>query len=174
MPAALVPCPTCRRHVRRFEATCPFCTAVVPRGLVPVPNAPRRLSRAAMAVFASTLALGGCGGAVEQPADSGKDVVDDWGAMDAAYGLADTSLFDSGKDTVDDWGTMDAAYGLADTSRLDSGKDVVDDWGSIGDVYGEAAVDTGRLDSGKDVVDDWGSDHGVYGDGGSAADTSAD
>ena len=42
---ALVPCPSCRRHVRASDEVCPFCTA-------------RR--RAVSAAVAATLAIAGC------------------------------------------------------------------------------------------------------------------
>ncbi len=54
----LVPCEGCQRHVRSDEGRCPFCGATV-RGDSPAPVLPDRpLSRAALFVFASTVALG--------------------------------------------------------------------------------------------------------------------
>ncbi len=53
----LVPCGECRRHVRCGEGPCPFCGAAVAD--VPAPPLPdRALSRAALFVFASSVALG--------------------------------------------------------------------------------------------------------------------
>ncbi len=61
MTAHLVPCPSCSRHVRASENTCPFCNEGVPAELrdAPPPRAPgRRLRRAALCVAsAGTLTL---------------------------------------------------------------------------------------------------------------------
>src|SRR5437660_940496 len=45
----LVPCPSCARHVRAADATCPFCAAAlsVDAGARAVPAAPQRLGREA-------------------------------------------------------------------------------------------------------------------------------
>lgn len=52
----LVPCPACRRHVRKMEAVCPFCSAVVFLAHLPKPALPsRRLGRAATFAFGATL-----------------------------------------------------------------------------------------------------------------------
>jgi hypothetical protein len=58
----LVPCPSCRRHVRTAETNCPFCAATL-RDLDSrvIPNVTQRLSRGAVFVFASSLAVAGCG-----------------------------------------------------------------------------------------------------------------
>lgn len=53
----LVPCGECRRHVRCGEGPCPFCgSAVADAPAPPLPD--RALSRAALFVFASSVALG--------------------------------------------------------------------------------------------------------------------
>jgi hypothetical protein len=76
----LAPCPSCRRHVRTTEASCPFCAAALPGDLadrvIPAPPgrlsrwgrkrpqtpAPEgRLSRAAVFLFGASLAVTGCG-----------------------------------------------------------------------------------------------------------------
>jgi len=54
----LIPCEGCARHVRSHEGACPFCGASI-RGDHPAPTMPERgLGRAALFVFASTVALG--------------------------------------------------------------------------------------------------------------------
>jgi hypothetical protein len=65
MLAALVPCPSCARHVRVLEEACPFCgnpfTAMpIARAFATTPPLSGRLSRAAM-VLAGATALAGCG-----------------------------------------------------------------------------------------------------------------
>src|SRR6185503_7936673 len=67
----LFPCPSCARHVRRFESACPFCDAALSLEVLPAPLLPqRRLSRAATFAFGATLAsaasLAACGGESEQ------------------------------------------------------------------------------------------------------------
>src|SRR5882724_5355262 len=63
----LIPCPSCSRHVRKHEASCPFCNVGLSLTHLPVHQLPRaRLSRAATFAFGATLlsasALAGCGG----------------------------------------------------------------------------------------------------------------
>ena len=56
------PCPSCARHVRSFETTCPFCEATLP-GACLLPDAPplgRVASRAAITFFAAA-AIAACG-----------------------------------------------------------------------------------------------------------------
>jgi hypothetical protein len=53
----LGPCPSCRRHVRVAERTCPFCSAAV--SVSASPGLTKRLSRAAI-IAASTMAIAGC------------------------------------------------------------------------------------------------------------------
>ena len=71
----LLPCPSCRRHVRKWEAACPFCTAELQLGNAPAPVLPRgRLSRAATFAFGATLAgaaLVACGGESEEGKQGG-------------------------------------------------------------------------------------------------------
>jgi hypothetical protein len=60
MSRPLVPCPSCRRHVRAGEASCPFCKATFAEALAapspgPVVSSSRPLSRAALLFAAATL-----------------------------------------------------------------------------------------------------------------------
>lgn len=63
----LTPCPECHRHVRKAEASCPFCGEALALSQLPAHPLPRsRLGRAATFAFGATLAsataLVGCGG----------------------------------------------------------------------------------------------------------------
>ncbi len=66
----LVPCPSCRRHVRKHESACPFCSTELSLTHLPPPVLPRtRLGRAATFTFGATLAgaaLIACGGDSEE------------------------------------------------------------------------------------------------------------
>jgi hypothetical protein len=77
--ARLLACPSCLRHVRVTEDTCPFCAGAVPASFrnLPAPRPPtRRLSRAALYAFGAT-SIGlvtACSGSVTNiPGDSGTD-----------------------------------------------------------------------------------------------------
>ncbi len=63
MSQSLAPCPSCSRHVRVSEESCPFCkAALAPDGLAAkvVPAATSRLSRAAAFAFTASVAVVGC------------------------------------------------------------------------------------------------------------------
>lgn len=52
----LTPCPACRRHVRKTETTCPFCSASISLAHVAPPVLPSsRLGRAATFAFGASL-----------------------------------------------------------------------------------------------------------------------
>jgi hypothetical protein len=62
----LAPCPSCKRHVRVNESSCPFCKSELDLASLPTPVLPRtRLGRAATFAFGATLvgasALASCG-----------------------------------------------------------------------------------------------------------------
>src|SRR5690349_16387146 len=75
MYSPMAPCPSCSRHVRTNEPSCPFCKVVLPESLADavVPGTTPRLSRAAAIAFTASLAVTGCGGTQAQlaPTDSG-------------------------------------------------------------------------------------------------------
>lgn len=125
----MIPCPSCRRHVRA-AATCPFCASALPVEMRAVPASSTRLGRGALFAFAISAAA--CGGSTEsdktisdtgasstdtgtKPSDTS---VDDTGGPVAAYGgppdtgVTDTGTSsDTGADTRDSGGPA-PAYGL--------------------------------------------------------------
>jgi len=76
MHPVLVPCPSCARHVQCQERACPFCSQVLPEDLASraVPDAPRRLGRAAAFVFATTVVVAvGAPSCAEKPSARSPD-----------------------------------------------------------------------------------------------------
>jgi len=77
----LVPCPSCRRHVRSTEQSCPFCASSLPEDLRARPNAApanKRLHRSvlfAAGAVAGAVVIGACSsssdGTPTPPTDSG-------------------------------------------------------------------------------------------------------
>jgi hypothetical protein len=69
--APLVLCPECQRHLRRSEATCPFCKADVRDAfskMLPRAIPTERLGRTALMAFAAAnLGVAACGGEVVTP-----------------------------------------------------------------------------------------------------------
>jgi hypothetical protein len=57
---ALLPCPSCARHVRSTEPACPFCGAAVAFSHRKRPPKLRRLTRAAAWAFGASLSVAGC------------------------------------------------------------------------------------------------------------------
>jgi hypothetical protein len=88
--AHLVPCPGCRRHLRRLEATCPFCGTETARDLAEAPERPvpsARLSRAALLAFAaSSFATTACGGRADESTTGDDGLVADGGPGGASAG----------------------------------------------------------------------------------------
>ncbi len=133
-----VPCPSCRRHVRGDEPTCPFCANALDgaHAARAVPAANRRMSRGALFAFAASMSVAGsvaaCGGQTE-PAASDAATVSDSGADDTGGNVA---MYGAPADTgVSDDGGPVAAYGAPpdtgaadtnvsdDASSADSGSD---------------------------------------------------
>src|SRR5690606_5822960 len=93
----LVPCPSCQRHVRTHEVSCPFCGAPLDlSGVAPRRLPPARLGRAATLAFGTLLGASalvtGCGGSTEDSGDEEAQAGDssDSGGMDGGLG-GDTS-----------------------------------------------------------------------------------
>ena len=133
----MIPCPSCRRHVKAAGA-CPFCHAALPADARAVPAASTRLARGALFAFAVSAAA--CGGSTESDP---KTVTGDTGTAKADTGTTTDSM-------VDDTGGTVAAYGApADTGTVDTGstkdsstKDVLDDGGPA-PAYGLPPMDGG-------------------------------
>lgn len=135
--ALLLPCPACARHVRRTEASCPFCASPLALQGAPAPVLPStRLGRAATFAFGAAMAtnLSACamyGGppetdtgprdAMTSEIDGGTDV--DAASEDDAAVPVDAAMEDGG---------LVAAYGGPPT---DSGISDIDAGGSSSD-YG--------------------------------------
>lgn len=90
--ARLAPCPSCRRHVKLDERTCPFCHTAFTSAPVPVSgDGASRLPRvAAIALAASVATTAGCAGAALY------GVPDDGGAPSDDAGLVDAGDDDAG------------------------------------------------------------------------------
>jgi len=76
MTQALAPCPSCSRHVRTSETSCPFCKTVLAAGALSasaIPGTPTRLSRAAAFAFTASLTVAGCTAGSSLGLDGGTD-----------------------------------------------------------------------------------------------------
>lgn len=157
MPA-LVPCPSCRRHVRVAESACPFCRSALPSTLAnsAVPAATQRLTRAAAFAFTATLALTGCSDTTTPTDATPADVTTDNATPTDNNTPTDnatptdnnvptdrpTPTDTSFVDMLDTGGPVAAYGGPPDAGRFDSGPDDA----SIGPIYG-APVDASVEDS---------------------------
>jgi hypothetical protein len=143
MPDNLQPCPSCARHIKTEESTCPFCGQATPQGFSGLvrPRGAAPLSRAAV-LFMSATAVTGLAAPLACSSTSsggGGNEVDsghvDSGGPVAAYGPA---IVDSGQQ---DSGGPVAAYGPA---IIDSGtQDAAQDSGGPVAAYGPAIIDSG-------------------------------
>ncbi len=80
-----VPCPSCARHVKSSEATCPFCSATLSGQTISrTPAARRRLERLAAFTFAASIAVTGCAVAGD---DDSEKTEQDLGGIHAMYGM---------------------------------------------------------------------------------------
>lgn len=62
--ASLVPCPSCGRHVRIQDSSCPFCAAAQPEGRtspIGAPTATRPRAKRAIAFVAASMSVAACG-----------------------------------------------------------------------------------------------------------------
>lgn len=80
--APFAPCPACARHVRVDAAACPFCASDLARAAFdPVPDAGgRRLGRAALFAFATTVAAAGCPSPQRPDTGNNNNIVQPYGA----------------------------------------------------------------------------------------------
>ncbi len=140
MANVLVPCPSCRRHVRAGDGDCRFCGSHLPADATAVPGLRGRLPRGAVFAFASTLAVAGCGGSTDT--ETGGDAAVDTGASASLYGgaPADTGSADG---TASDTGTSMSLYGApADAAIADADTGPADTGGNAS-LYG-APADAGK------------------------------
>jgi hypothetical protein len=80
--APFAPCPSCARHVRVDAAACPFCaTHLADTTFDPVPDqGGRRLGRAALFAFATTVAAAGCPSPQRPDTGTNNNIVQPYGA----------------------------------------------------------------------------------------------
>jgi hypothetical protein len=129
----LVPCPSCARHVRSFETSCPFCAAALSPAADSAPVARRagpRLGRAALfALGAGATALAACS---SSQSIYGAPPADDAGDQDAEQGRA---LYGGPPvDAASDAPVLvDAAYG---GPPQDAADDAADGEGGAAPAYG--------------------------------------
>ncbi|MFO0686185.1 MAG: hypothetical protein U0234_29250 [Sandaracinus sp.] len=120
---SLAPCPSCARHVRRTETSCPFCAASITLPPAPTRRMPERLGRAALVTFgAAALATSAsaCGNAV--PAYGAPAPDTGTAQADAATPAADAAIENDagepmtlyGGPIFDDAGDFDAGTSNAD------------------------------------------------------------
>ena len=119
----LVPCHSCRRHVRAGESGCPFCHAALPADHASraAPDTNKRLARASAFLFATSLTIAGCSGtATDEPkkvaTDAGPDAkdngADDTGGDHPFYGAVP---IDTGTDETGDAPSDAKDAGVKDT-----------------------------------------------------------
>lgn len=157
MTLALLPCPSCQRHVRANDALCPFCGDTLPAsyaGTLRVKTPLARLGRAALFTLGASLA-----GAATTACDSDDPApVNDSGVAAQDSGSDASVIVDAGADAVV---PGDAGAGVDAGPDLDSGMMALyggfpadagdedaaaqeEDGGSIGPLYGGfAAEDAG-------------------------------
>lgn len=153
----LEPCPSCRRHLRTIESTCPFCGATVATAMQAARprTLPRtRLGRAALFAFGIGVAATGSAACVDSRDPGQRD--DDDGADD---------------DDADDARPDDGGR-LADADReVDEGR-TMPVYGAPVQPDGAAAADRGRegglADAGKPDASDAALNDAASGDGGNA------
>jgi hypothetical protein len=121
----LAPCPSCHRHVRASDGSCPFCGTGL-TVVATVPSATSRLTRGALFAFASSVVA--CGGTTApEPGDTG--------AADTRM-VVDTMQLDT---LSTDTGNIAPPYGIP--PEEDTG--VVDDTGGPMAEYGAPPPDGG-------------------------------
>lgn len=160
----LVPCPSCRRHVRSCEAACPFCSSALPTnfGASAIPSTRKRLDRLAAFTFAATLAATGCALVGDEDTEQQEGEL---GSIHPMYGMP--APVDAGKHK--DAGKKDAGHVKPDAGDDDHGgfhamygmpapePDAGDDHGGVMPMYGMPAPEADAGD------DNGGGFHALYG-----------
>jgi hypothetical protein len=166
--SALVPCPSCARHVRASEASCPFCASALPEGLTAVPNTTRRLSRFAAFTFAAAVVVTGamtvgCSGSDEGGEGQSEGQL---GGIMPMYG-APVPHHDAGTGgcTDDDNGSLVAMYGIPPWPSYDAGHVATDAGAPCAHDGGAPAQDGGGFHAmyGAPPTFDAGGFHALYG-----------
>src|SRR5262245_35106365 len=125
--SVLVPCPSCSRHVRSLESSCPFCEAALPTnlGATAVPAATRRLARLAAFTSAAPQAVTGC---TVAGSDSEGQNEQDIGTVVAMYGMPPQPIVagnpeqtDAGHPLHHDAGPHDAGVDANPCDPVDAG-----------------------------------------------------
>jgi hypothetical protein len=129
--AVLVPCPSCARHIAISEASCPFCASALPSDLESraIPGTSRRLSRAAMFTFATTVTVLGAVASCDNGSDDSaygcpatdENCVSPDGSIGNLYG---GPTFDG---SVQDDGGISTHYGLPGDATVDDSGDAGED-----------------------------------------------
>lgn len=127
----LVPCPSCTRHVKTTEASCPFCASALPASLASavVAGSTQRLSRAAAFAFTASIAVTGCASGTSPGAL-------DAGPSDAHNQKDGTPVDDGGGQAL--YGSPAPLYGAV---PVDAGPA---DGGGPAPLYGAAPTDSGN------------------------------
>jgi hypothetical protein len=141
----LVPCPSCERHLRASETTCPFCGSAVDLSGLPPPALPnRRLSRAALVAFGATIAAGvaatSCGGDTDEPDKGGSG-----GSAAGGGGAGGSGGNGSGGGSTGGNAGSSTGGSSGSSTGGSSGSGTGGDGGSVGPVYG-IPVDAGSPD----------------------------
>jgi len=136
--SALSPCPSCSRHIRVDETTCPFCRSAIAIEVAPRSMPTQRLGRAATFAFGAAIATSavGCGTATA-PQDANVAAADG-GADGSPVPLYGAPSIDAGHDAY--FGGLDAAYG---GPPVDAGVD-----GGLSAAYGAPPGDANFPDTG--------------------------
>jgi hypothetical protein len=146
----LILCPACSRHIRRVEASCPFCGGRVPLSArtASQPMAPRGLSRARLYAFHAAVATGvvagttgACGGSMttSSAGDASGDVASSGGnsASDGASSSGGGTAEDASSAADTAGNPLDGSVNGSDASANADAKDATrDGWGLPPPPYG--------------------------------------
>ena len=127
---SLSPCPSCSRHVKTTEASCPFCKATLAeRTVAAVPIVKNRMTRAAAYAFGASLAVTGCVTGTVPGEGSGDGTLDGGGGGGGNGDGGGGGKKDGGgggmQDAPDDQGNIQPPYGAPAYGAfpIDSGED---------------------------------------------------
>jgi hypothetical protein len=141
----LEPCPSCHRHVRVAEPSCPFCEALLPpefHDRSPRPHPVHRLGRAALFAFGASVAATTACGSDDSDEKTGKTMTGETGGGGGSSGAA-TEPGSGGTNAGSGGGSAQALYGVpappdAGTDEGDPGPEPVP---TVQPLYGAAPAD---------------------------------